>query len=100
MCIKGVAVVMKAGCLSLGQALAQWVHTGEFPDKMTWILIWAFVGASVWDSLSNFMSGTYERWKGTGSLKENGAANGTATSSNINNENGNGVTVAPAPPKP
>lgn len=60
---KGVGSVGAAICLQLGQSIAQWARSGDWPDPLTWVVIWSITGAAGFNALAGFMSGTYERWK-------------------------------------
>lgn len=70
MVLTGLCYVLIGGLSNLGASLAQWANSGEWPQKINWVVIIGacIVGAAT--QLLAFLSQAYGNWK----QEQNGGA--------------------------
>ncbi len=56
---KGACFCIAAVSLQLGQALAQWSNSGEWPSRLQWIIVVAGCAGAGANAILSFLSGSY-----------------------------------------
>ena len=61
--IKGLSSVAAAVCISLAGGLGQWAATGEWPNRICWVLILVTAAGQGFKDLGSFLSQSYAQYK-------------------------------------
>lgn len=63
MMTKGCAFVIAGAASSLVAGLGQWANTGEWPERINWVVIIAGTVGGAATQLLSFLSGSYMDWQ-------------------------------------